>query len=97
MEITAKYFVLLCLALIAGVTISWVSVFFLLRKQDSALKALLAERFILRIITVVFIIAGAGMLALVNKLSGEAAAILSGVAGFVLGGIGKGKKENVER
>lgn len=93
MELTATYFVYLCIALMTAVTISWVSVFFILRKQELALKALLAEGFILRIITVVFIIAGAGMLALANKLTGEAATILSGVAGFVLGGMSKAKKD----
>lgn len=98
MEITAQYFVIICIALIAAITIGWASIFFFLRKQDAVLKSLLTEGLILRLLTVVFIIAGAGMLALADKLTGEVATILSGVAGYVLGGTKKGKSgEKKER
>ena len=47
----------------------------------------------LRMITVALIILTAGMVSLSNAMSAELAAILSGIAGYVLGGAKEGERK----
>jgi len=80
----------LVVALIGCFALCWGILFLSLRGRDEIMKVLLSEGNLLRMIAVGFIIASVGTLCLVGKLSGEvASAILSGVAGYVLGGIPK--------
>ncbi|GJM17490.1 MAG: hypothetical protein DHS20C13_28170 [Thermodesulfobacteriota bacterium] len=93
MELTSNQFLILSLGTAAGLAISWLGLIFFVSKQEGALESLFKNGNLLRMLTVVFIISAAALLAVVNKLSAEVAAILSGIAGFVLGTMKSGAEK----
>ncbi len=94
MNISSDQFSYISISVIIGLAFSWVGLFFFLRKQPEVLRSLFGEGIFLRMITVVFIITSASMLALADKLSSEVSTILAGIAGFVLGGLKSTKKNS---
>lgn len=85
MTITADQFLSLSVAIIVGLVIAWIALFYSLRSQPKILLALFADGLFLRMLTVVFIICAATGLAVADHLSAEVSAILAGIAGYVLG------------
>ena len=69
----------------SGLVIVAVTLFVSIRNQPAVLEQLFSEGFFLRMITVVFIVAAASILAVAGKLTSELSTILAAVAGFVLG------------
>ena len=84
-----QYELNLALALIGCFAICWSVMFLSIRRNEDALKELMGKGNLLRMITVLFVVLSLGFLALTSNLTGEAATVFSGVAGYVLGGIGK--------
>src|SRR5262245_50950724 len=83
----------LAIALIIGFAICWSIAWVSLRGKDDAMKLLFGEGNLLRMMGIVFIVASVAYLAVVGKLSSEAATLFSGIAGYVLGGIGRPPRE----
>lgn len=71
----------------------WGLSLFFLRNHPQLLRAFFAEGFAVRLST---IIAAAGVLSLFGKMDARVATLLSGIAGFVLGGVKNPGRRNTE-
>ena len=85
MKFTNVEFLYLMSAIIVGLLIAWLGLMYFVSRHKDALNTLFSDGNLLRMVTVVFIIAAASCLALIDKLSSELATLFSGVAGYVLG------------
>lgn len=92
----------LALGLVVGFAICWSVMFFALSGKTEILRIVFDGGNLLRMIAVVFVVVSVAYLSLVGQLTAEAAAIFSGIAGYVLGGItrlgsgSKGKGDDTE-
>jgi len=77
------------LALIVGFCVCWTAMFVALKGKDNILKIIFDRGNMLRMMAVIFVVIAAGYLAVLEKLSAEAATLFSGIAGYVLGGISR--------
>ncbi len=69
------------------ITVGWIAVFLLLRKQQGQLEVFLRDGNGVKLLTVVFVIFATTILAVMGALSEAVAAIFSGVVGYVLGSV----------
>ena len=81
------------LALIIGFTVCWGTMFLAIRNKETVLTSMIDSGNLLRMTAVIFVVVSLGYLALIGKLSAEAAAIFSGIGGYVLGGVSRQRSE----
>jgi hypothetical protein len=85
MNLTGEQFILFVAICSSGLVIVAVALFFSIRNQPAIIEQMFSEGFFLRMVTVVFIVSAASILALADKLTSDLSTILAAVAGFVLG------------
>jgi hypothetical protein len=85
MDLTGEQFVLFVAICASGLVIVAVALFASIRNQPAIIERMFSEGFFLRMVTVVFIVSAASILALAGKLTSDLSTILAAVAGFVLG------------
>jgi hypothetical protein len=88
---TAKYATIALIAIVAGLTIVGSIAFLKTEKDGAKTFSLLIERAgALQLVTVLAIVVGACFLTIIGKINTEGiVSILSGIAGYVLGGISR--------
>lgn len=77
----------LAFAFIAGFTICWSVLWFALRNKTQVLEALFANGNLLRMMAIIFVVVTVLALSVTRTTTPEAIAVLSGIAGYVLGGV----------
>ena len=82
-------FLILCGIVGGAILLAWLSFLLVLRGHPETLRAVLMGGFVLRLVTISFIVGSASVLAAVRLATPEVYTILSGIAGFVLGGMNR--------
>jgi hypothetical protein len=94
MTLTADQFLILCGIVGGGIFASWAVFLVVLRGHPEILRTVFVGGFVLRMVTICFIVGSASILAAGKVATPEVFTILSGIAGFVLGGIHKTGSES---
>jgi hypothetical protein len=94
MLLSADQFLILCGIVGGGIFASWTVFLIVLRNQTEILRGVFEGGFVLRMVTICFIVGSASILAAGKVATPEVFTILSGIAGFVLGGIHKSQVES---
>ena len=96
MKLTSIEFLIVTSGVILGFLMAWLGLMHYASKHKAAMLSLFEEGNLLRMVTVGFIIAAVSLLAVIDKLSAEVVSvILSGIAGYVLGGMKVSDKRKV--
>ena len=77
----------LAMVILITFTVCWSVPWIALRQREDVLRRLFDRGNLLRLMAVAFVCGAALCLAVINRLSAEVSTLLSGVAGYVLGGI----------
>ncbi len=91
-QLTSSEITWVAFAAFIGFTICWVAMFVSLRKEPKMLRLLVSDGILLRVVTVVFVLFSVCVLAITEKLTPDVTAIMAGIAGYVLGGVGRAQK-----
>ena len=83
--------------IVGGTTLGFAIIFITFRRTPEKLIDLFSSGGILRLLATGLLIGTATVLALTGKLSSEISTLFSGIAGFILGGITKPKKQREEK
>jgi len=86
LTLTSTEFLILAIGIMVSMLAGVSALYWVIKGDKESTKKLLQNDFLVRMITIISIISAAGMLALAGRLDSEVATILSGVAGFILGG-----------
>jgi hypothetical protein len=95
MELESIHFTIIVISFSIVLVFGWWSTLHFLKNKPEVLVALFHGGWVIKFIAVIFIVVATSILAVIGKIEGSAAvALLSAIAGYVLGASTSKEKEN---
>lgn len=92
-EIDGNQFTIMVGIVCFALCISFIVALIIIRKNNALVKEIFVSGVFMRILTIAFIVEVVFFLSISGNITTESATILSGIAGYVLGGISKNEND----